>query len=115
MTELAEVALAFCRECLGWEDAYIAAGSINAPDDGQSGVRMFFYDTGGAAIQHVHAWCKEHCCHWGVVGNSRHGESEYLAYVIPHDDYWEGRDESAESPCRALLAACVEANRKLKP
>src|SRR4051794_19944056 len=108
MSEVADVALAFARECLGWEDAHFH----DHPDIRQiitdSGepsfliVKRFRYSDLNPVMEAVQKWCKEHSCHWGLVGNSRNGTIEYLSYVLPHDDYWEGRCESAENPCHAL-------------
>jgi hypothetical protein len=116
MTELAEVALAFCRECLGWEKVHTftfgrelwVVRNLSATSD----VGDTFNATDlNAVMEAVRGWCDL---------NDAAVEIGYYDY-IPGE--WEvhaitpisSEPVQSDNLSRALLAACVEANRKLKP
>ncbi len=112
MTDLAQTALAFARECMGWSEAEIPNGATSVFE--RHGRGRFNPTDLNAVMAAVHTWCQAHHCQWAVFGNSRHEKFEHLAFILPFDDYWEARCENAPDASHALMAACVEAARKLR-
>lgn len=109
MTDLAQIALEFCRECLGWERAATCAPYTVEHADAP-GESLMHTDL-NAVLAAVRQWCDQHDCWVQIQGD--YSEAGWLAEVCPSllDD---GESAFSTDPCHALLAACVEANRKLK-
>jgi hypothetical protein len=110
MTDLAQIALEFCKECLGWEDARLdPRPDVFAVYDftrGEwNGLRFNSLDPVLEAVRYwvrgknERAWLNislETGSDW------QRWQVEFYAVKVAHDDL-----------CYALLAACVETNRKL--
>ena len=106
MTPLAQTAIDFCRECLGWKDADEVLGfapalyvSGNEPEE-----MLFFMDL-SAVIRAVREWCDRTGCRIEM-----HYSPDQNGFGV----LCEGVDTWDADPCQALLEACVEASRKLK-
>jgi hypothetical protein len=116
VTDLAQTALDFCRECLGWEHCEAIEGSpkgtIVLTQHGHMGnFGDYFHSADLSAVQAaVQRWC------------DRTDGAFELSYngFIPGE--WEAQVVTPASvepiihadPCLALLAACVQAARKLQ-
>lgn len=111
MTSLADIALAFARECLGWKDAKDgnALGPFVWSPPYNSGKELW-YNSLDKILEAVRRWCDSH------------DAAMELAYHGFLTGEWEARVATPVSVeemvhgdlCHALLAACVEAARKLK-
>jgi len=101
MSDLAQVALDFCRECLGWAD--VPAYDIT------DGVAFKFNDL-NAVMAAARSWMP------GKSGSvSLHCfDGELFVAVVLSDRESGVRSEPLVDPCHALMAACVEAARKLR-
>lgn len=107
MTPLQQTALDFARECLGYDTAKLHPnGDLELSFVPPRGFNDFRYTDLNAVMGAVCEWC------------DRHELNIDMYYVPAPSGMWhidvncdpiESRD-----PCHALLAACVEANRKLK-
>lgn len=113
MTSLADVALAFCRECLGWEDARILNGTQTV-FEGHGGGRLGYTDL-NAVMEAARGWRKDQLVwHKVTCGPGAH----YVVHITKMPD--DGGEHAVlgagcnPSLCLALLAACVEASRKMK-
>lgn len=117
MTSLADVALAFAKECLGWDaasaqyvgDNVIWNGKFNEYSTG------FHFDDLNAVMEAVRGWCEANTldCTLRYVCISKLFE----ARLVGEENGSMGRELAQilyTEPCHALLAACVEAARKLK-
>jgi hypothetical protein len=106
-TDLAQVALEFARECLGWEKAYHDAffGRIGEGSHPLPGTRSLDYTDLNAVISAAQKWCNRTMS--GLT-------LEYMPRQEGFGAYCEGNDTWDANPCHALMAACVEASRKLK-
>jgi hypothetical protein len=90
MAGLDEIALAFCRECLDWEDARLTAdGGVEVPDSDQMGVDLPRLDPRdlNAVLATAVEWCEQ----WDVPMS------------------WQGGGDMR----RTIMPACLEAHRKL--
>lgn len=110
MTSLADVAFAFCREVLGWEDV-LALPEDSVMDEAAVIVRgntdtALYYTDLNAVANVVRDWVAEQTLYLDISGSYtdpyRWAVTVNTVKVV-HDDF-----------CHALLAACVEASRKLK-
>lgn len=110
MTDVAQIAIEFCRECLGWEECRIYFGDTIQRTTGE---QLRFSDL-NAVMAAVRGWRDE----------TQDAFDEYVTVTltcaageyIGHAFVGTGQPTTAksENPCHALLAACVEASRKLK-
>lgn len=124
MTGLAQIALAFCRECLRWErpaDRRFAEQNQDPHGNPSRAWTPYVFDFYGKHGQ-LHftdlSSVAEAARHWCDQNDA----SLELAYhgILPGE--WEARIVTPVSleaivhadPCHALLAACVQADRKLK-
>jgi hypothetical protein len=115
---LAEIALAFCKECRGWKNShrfndwgypYIVESVSKKLADTKIPPyeRQFHYTHLDKVMAAVRAWLKPE----GIIPTHH---ARIFVDVIPKlfDKYFCGTlDETAL--CRELMAACVQANRKL--
>ena len=129
MTDLAQTALDFCRECLGWErpmNRRFAETSRNATGDGPSlawtpyifdfyGKHPQFHYTDLSAVMAAVKACRD---------QTQEALDEYVTVTlscasgefIGHAFVGGGKPTTSTSsdPCHALMAACVEAQRSLR-
>lgn len=133
MTALAQTALDFCRECLGWArpvDRKFAEQNLNCTGDGGSKawtpyifdyygkLGQFHYTDLNAVMGAVRGWVSS----YGEEGDGTSVvcvELRVMAVgnyaVVSHMEHSTlARTEGTADPCHALMAACVEAARKLK-
>jgi hypothetical protein len=111
MTAHADTALAFCREVRGWKDA-AGAHDVKTVFEHlrEEPSEAFQFTDLSSVLTAVRSWCDAND---GAVEFSYHG-------YLPGE--WEARVTSSVSletivhsdPCHALLAACLEAARKLR-
>lgn len=112
MTALADTALAFAREILGWEDAEFAPPEVNIICVFTStpfGMRFEYskLDSVACLVRH---WCDEHEASF---------ELSYYGHVPGEWEAEVSTPVSAEqaidpNPRIALMTACLEASRNLK-
>ena len=116
MTALADVALAFARECLGWSSAAIVTtvASRNLIADGIGA--SFDYTDLNAVMEAVRGWCEANRldCTLRYVCISELFEARLVGDGLNGTMSREHAQSLRTEPCHALLAACVEAARKLK-
>lgn len=126
MTDLAQIALEFCRECLGWEDVYTS--EVQHPDEqvySPSRVIMsgkntneFHYTDLDAVMAGVRGWCHatkyRNRRYLRFLGFALHYGSQKKKYTASIKAGVRLAIYSSANPCHALLAACVEASRKMK-
>ncbi len=108
----AEVALAFCRECLGWEKAHCNGAVFLERESAIGGYapgELDWLDL-NAVIEAGRGWCKAQGL-W-ISTNCSPVTSLWRLELFSYGFKSDKPVESA-SLCYALLAACVEANRKL--
>jgi hypothetical protein len=111
MTPLAQTALDFARECLGWEDAAGTHG-INTVFEhlGEGPCAALTFTDLNAVMDAVRGWCDAR----NAVIEISCAKDNVLARVrvltIAGEPYWQHCDTLQE----ALLAACIEASRKLR-
>ncbi len=111
--DLKAISLAFCQECLGWDnafhqgDGYIVARGQSRHQDRVWGPQETM-DL-NAVMEAVREWI------------DRNGGTVGLRYLERKQRYYakvdsQGRSAPIEhaNPCHALLAACVEASRALQ-
>jgi hypothetical protein len=118
LRDRAEIALAFCRECLGWPEAsggysrYIVENK-RRPESSRPFVRMngFQLDPGdfGHVVNAVREWCDSR-----AVGLSMKFSPGSLA-----KDFWHVRvaphaETQGGDGCDALLRACLTAERNIR-
>jgi hypothetical protein len=118
-SSVAEIALAFCRECLGWKKATIGnspfAGMIgNGPLPGSE---CFNFVSLNTVMEAARAW-------WQSVGGEKDfrfrielGDNLNIVSINRHDDAADIAGIATapcENLCFGLMAACLEAARKLK-
>ena len=119
---LSETALAFARECLGWRDAKVLSHEpdaetprlvvISALRQGRHPVRR---DRPSGRGGHGRRWCTANGLQHAVRPAA--GGQPATATVTRPKAGGDGTRLSSVSdpdPCRALLAACVEAHRRLR-
>ena len=117
MTEFIEIARAFCRECLGWNCPVHRRNRKGPPQiqvkEGRNVLKRFEYSDLSQVAAAVREWAERN----DILVTLLWGADKYVAEC----DAWHqgeepdhARSEVAHAdPCQALLAACVEANRKL--
>lgn len=120
LTPQQTLALAFCKECLGWTQA-IAANDYGLPyvfeyvsrelasSNIQPWQRSFHPGNLGAVVKAVRDWC------------DRHAATLILKYFPSGsaDDCWHASltpyaEAQSDNACDALLLACVAAQRSIK-
>jgi hypothetical protein len=114
MTSLPQTALEFAREVMGWGDANIEFGSDGVIWNGKlkEGFAGFHYSDLNAIMAAVRIWCDANSHRLEISSNQGNGGTRWLVRIKYEGDDrgFQGRDDLAH----ALLAACVEAARKLK-
>lgn len=112
MTDLAQTALEFCRECLGWDDA-VLLGLGNEVWENKHictslNPKNFNYGDLNTVMSAVRGWCSENEFFLSTCTTPTLGEVS--AQVFQH-----GIRAEVCHPCfgHALLAACVQASLKL--
>lgn len=116
MTDLANTALEFCRECLGWGQVRAFALRGNAFIEGLvvsepiNEYHRFQYTDLNAVMEAAASWFNKR----GLFIHLHIGVGRYSVTTST-----DGKDRGALAPsfqtaCEALLTACVEAARKLK-
>ncbi len=125
MTSLAYTSLQFCRVCLGWDrpvDRKFSEQNRNCTGDaGSKAWSPYIFDYHGRHDQFqytdlskvtasVRNWCDEHDASV-EVGYYGHIPGEWEVNVVT---FASVESITSDDLCHALLAACVEAGRKLK-
>lgn len=110
MTELAEVALKFARECLGWDDATLSPTGAECVFSQRVSItkRLMFADL-NSVMEAIRGWHRKHKLFLSVQSYPEHDVFEVQVF-----DAKVTVDYEYQNLCHALLAACVEASRKLK-
>lgn len=110
MTHLAQISLEFCRECLGWSHVRTSEAFPGMLVNDEEAVPTFTYTDLNAVMEAVRGWCDKH----DRILETSYYRGSYMARVFTaatrRDEVWE----QDEQDCAALLAACVEASRKMK-
>jgi hypothetical protein len=112
--DLEEIALVFCRECLGWKYAHgftdlsyhSICGSVNKKlaDTGMPPYeRHFQYTLLDKVMEAVRTWLS------ALDAYEAEGQYEEIVSLV---DYLVGTQDQVDV-CRDLMSACVEANRSL--
>ena len=119
---LSETALAFARECLGWRDAKVLSHEPDAETprlvvmSARAKADTLFAVTDLRDVDAAAgAWCASNGLQHAVKPGT--GGQPATAVVTRPKAGGEGTrlgSVSDPDPCRALLAACVEAHRKLR-
>lgn len=118
---LANIALEFCKSCLGWERAFIskiANGSERFIDRGQFskvGERAILtYESLDAVLSAVREWCEQHSYGWSLGSGD---ETQRLTAII-YTEYDEierpwvmMHGELDEHPTYNLMSACIAASK----
>jgi hypothetical protein len=125
MTALAQIALEFCKSCLGWEEAdTFTIGrkqQVVRNLSATSGAGDIFNATDlNTVMETVRKWCRENSLWWEIHGeHNAAGIRHYIQVMV--GDYVGSEalggtsvEVTHKTVCYALLAACVEASRKLK-
>ncbi|QEL18783.1 hypothetical protein PX52LOC_05822 [Limnoglobus roseus] len=110
MTALAQIALEFCRECMGWDakPSTMYADSLMVLREGER--QTWRYADLNAVMEAVGGWCDETESSLRIgYGYGRFFKGEWDVTI---DTSVGGATYVNRSPCHALLAACVEANRE---
>lgn len=107
--ELSEIALAFCREILGWPDARQYTGS-DAVFHGHGGGRCQRFDL-NFVMNAVRTWVNT-MPGWFLQINSIEGTDKGWAVLVcaPDDD---GVGDSNDL-CEAMMVACLQAKSKVE-
>jgi hypothetical protein len=123
MADLAEIALAFCKECAGFKNAFLNPEHEMVADLLTD--RALFYHELDDVMDMVEKWLSDHEDFGLVLQFARPKQYHVLKFVhykqyrvlIQDETYTRpeciGESES-DNRCHAFLAACVEAARKLK-
>ena len=114
-SDLAQTALDFCRECLGWEDAAASmwgqcSNKMVVAKRGRSVVERLRYTDLNAVMEAVRGWCIRNKL--GLTLCCDQSGFEVIVFSASFDEIDE--EATNQNPCHALLAACVEAARKLR-
>jgi hypothetical protein len=119
---LSETALAFARECLGWRDAKVLSHEPDAESprlvvmSARAKADTLFAVTDLRDVEATAgAWCTANGLQHAVRPAA--GDQPATATVTRPKAGGDGTRLSSVSdpdPCRALLAACVEAHRRLR-
>ena len=114
MTDLADIALEFCRECLGWPAAKLSmwgqhSNGMVVSKRSRSVTNRLRYTDLNAVMEAVRGWCDEH----DLILETSHYKGSHMSRVFSNkrcDEAWQHDDNL----CKSLLFSCLEANRKLK-
>ena len=115
MTPLAQTALDFCRDCLGWEDACILEKwPCNVFRDHDRNRVILDVNLNADDLNEVVPAASRWCHRSGVTFSLDCKEDVGYSVTIWGD--WDPVVDSNRhsNPCHALLAACVDASRKLR-
>jgi hypothetical protein len=111
VTVLAQVAVAFCRGCLGWEDVREDGIGLYVYSHLDRPKKLFHYHDLNAVITTVRKWCDKH----GAIAILGFGKGDECSASVEFWDVDAYGEIEYPDPCHALLAACVEAQRELIP
>ncbi|MBP3955353.1 hypothetical protein J8F10_08680 [Gemmata sp. G18] len=112
MTDISQIALEFCREVLGWSDASAEFAVDGVIWNGKSNEQItgFRFDDLNGVMEAVRGWCDTN----NAVIETSCAKDSVVARVrllsFDGEPFWQHCDTLQE----ALLAACVDASRKLK-
>jgi hypothetical protein len=118
MDALAQTAIDFAHECLGWKDAAGTHG-INTVFEhlGDGPCSALLFTDLNAVMDAVRGWIAERPLDIEIhFGNVAEGYVVLMKRFVKHGKHRAMADAFAERDdnlCHALLAACVEASRKL--
>ena len=118
MTDLAETALAFAKECMGWSDAeaprHASRRKIEIQSyagDGKFITKRFNFTDLNVVEKAVRKWCQLNGAWFKLFLNVDHS----LTVTVEPIRCDAGLGSSTSSiACQALMQACLEAARKLK-
>ena len=119
---LSDTALSFARECLGWADAKVRSHDPEAESprlvvlSARAKADTLFAATDLKDVEAtVRGWCTSHGLEYSVRAGSGHQPATAtVTRPRPNGDPARLASVSDPDPCRALMAACVEAQRKLR-
>ena len=119
---LTDTALAFARECLGWADAKVLAPDPDAEVprlvviSARAKADTLFAVTDLRDVENtVRGWCiAQGLEHTVRSGAAREPATATVSRLKPGGDSTRLASVSDPDPCRALMAACVDAARKLR-
>jgi hypothetical protein len=119
---LTETALAFARECLAWADAKVLAPDPDAEVprlvvlSARAKADTMFAATDLRDVENtVRQWCGGNGLDYAVRGGTaREPATATVTRPKPSGDPARLSSVTDPDPCRALLAACVDAARKLR-
>jgi hypothetical protein len=119
---LSDTALSFARECLGWADAKVRSADPEAESprlvvlSARAKADTLFAATDLKDVEAtVRAWCTAHGLDYAVKAGSGHQPATAtVTRPRPAGEPARLSSVSDPDPCRALMAACVEAQRKLR-
>ena len=117
MTALADVALRFAKECMGWEDARITGGrewvgynwQIDPTEPAQSGCALFDYAELNAVMVAAREWHRKHGLFLSI-----YCYPQIDAFSVVIFDATFTVDCEHQNLCHALMQSCLDANSKLK-
>jgi hypothetical protein len=117
---LSDTALSFARECLGWADAKVRSHDPEAEVprlvvlSARAKADTLFAATDLKDVEAtVRAWCTANGLDYSVKAGSGHQPATALVTrPRPSGEPVRLSSVSDPDPCRALMAACVEAQRK---
>ena len=112
MTELSQIALEFTRHCMGWKAViHEADGQFEwFANDADIPTELFFFADLNAVMAAAREWCKQH---ESAVELSYYGYSTDEWGATAATPY-SSESVTHESPCYAIMAACVEAAKKME-
>ncbi len=110
--EIAETALEFASECMGWNSPDICGPKLirewNQDDPGKS--KLFDFNDLNAVMAAVETWCP-----WTwLIGNTGASKDSYYVEIRDADAEIIGESYYHLNKCHALLSACVKSARKIK-
>jgi predicted signal transduction protein with EAL and GGDEF domain len=115
MTDIAETALAFAKECIGWDDAGITDGSdspnlvvfFKSMDPIEPAPDYFEATNLAAVMDSVSRWCFERKCNLEI---KIYPDAVRVWVMLDGEDL--GCGKSDDDLCAALMSACLEAGRR---
>ncbi len=117
MSNTADIALEFAKECMGWEDAKLSmwgphSNKMVVTKRGRAVVNRLRFTDLAAVMDAVRGWCDRTNHRLEIQSNRGNGTARWLVQIRLDGELsaFQARDSLAH----ALLAACVEASRKLK-
>jgi hypothetical protein len=117
MTDIAETALAFCREVMGWNDAEIPRHASRRnievqsyAGDGKFITKRFNFTDLNAVMEAVRVWCKRRGKTLVLVIGDGRVEFKINGGV----EIIYGIESGNMALCRHSMRACVDLERKLK-